>query len=176
MLGFWPFPWASLVSWSLTFLWKTDSTGASESEDLALPGSGGDPLNLSRRQLSSGASPLSSGAGYSHWFTFCPLRRETEAREGQGHPQGPGHLQTPLPAFCLLQLHPSPPPPQRVLASHISQCQGKLFLLGAASGLDPASSAPKTRLEPLWGRHSRLVHGPRAIPHPKAIGRDLDIF
>lgn len=88
-----------------------------------LPGSGEDPLNLFWR--SSEASPLSSRAGYSHWFTFCPLMRETEAREGQGLPQGPGHLQTPLPAFCLLQLHLSPPPPQRVLASHIARCQGK---------------------------------------------------
>ena len=51
-----------------------------------LPGSGEDPLNLSWR--SSEASPLSSRAGYSHWFTFCPLMRETEAREGQGLPPG----------------------------------------------------------------------------------------
>lgn len=59
----------------------------------------GRPFKPPGGSWSSEASPLSSGAGYSHWFTFCPLReRNRRPREGQGHPQGPGHLQTPLPA------------------------------------------------------------------------------
>lgn len=132
MLGFWPFPWASLVSWSLTFLWKTDSTGAPESEDLALPGSGGDPLNLSRRQLVLGGKSSVLWSWIFSLVYILPLEERNRGQRGAGTPPGPRP-----PANTSSSFLPPPAPP---VATPTAESSGISHLTVSGKALYPGGS------------------------------------